>query len=278
MTPLGAAAIGVLLAGCAASPSTTPLASDAIPSTPRATGVDASPTAQDASPTARAETAADLLECDGPVSSVGGRADDFGPDTGGDTPDEAFEAFIAGDLFRTPVSGYRSLGEVAPDRSVYAFDRDGEIKIVIVVSRRFGEMVGAPYTVEEIRMCETAEFGAADFGEAHRTWVHEVTGDILTDIPGPSHCEWQSARMLHVEEDGQLVKQYLRDPQGVFDVGRLLETYAEGVDLPPDATDSGYRSTEGFELWFTASDRAAYVVTPDGVERWPRAEEPIGCA
>jgi hypothetical protein len=267
---LGAAAIGVLLAGCAASPSTTPSASDAIPSTPQATSVDASPTA-------RAETAADLLECDGPVSSVGGRADDFGPDTGGDTRDEAFEAFIAGGLFGTPVSGYRSLGEVAPDRWVYAFDRDGEIKIVIVVSGRFGEMVGAPYTVEEIRMCETAEFGAADFGEGRRTWVHEVTGNILTDIPGPSHCEWQSARMLHVE-DGQLVKQYLRDPQGVFDVGRLLETYAEGVELPPDATDSGYRSTEGFELWFTASDRAAYVVTPDGVERWPRAEEPIGCA
>jgi hypothetical protein len=68
--------------------------------------------------------------------------------------------------------------------------------------------------------------------------------------------------MLHVEKEGQLVKQYLRDPQGVFDIGRLLETYAEGVELPPDATDSAYRSPEGFELWFTASDRAAYVVTP----------------
>ena len=36
------------------------------------------------------------------------------------------------------------------------------------------------------------------------------------------------------------------------------------------------RTQDGLELWFTESD-AAYVVTPDGIERWPRAEEPIAC-
>lgn len=58
----------------------------------------------------------------------------------------------------------------------------------------------------------------------------------------------------------------------------LLETYAEGVELPEDATFSGYRTADGLEQWFTPEDRAAYVVTPDGVERWPRTGEPIGCA
>ena len=76
-----------------------------------------------------------------------------------------------------------------------------------------------------------------------------------------------------------MVRQYFRDPQGVLNdfARRNLETYADGVELPSDATDSGYRSPEGFELWFTRSDRAAYIVTPDGIERWPRADPPHGC-
>jgi hypothetical protein len=84
--------------------------------------------------------------------------------------------------------------------------------------------------------------------------------------------------MLHVEHDDAPITQYLRDPDGFFDFARLLADYAEGVELPDDASDSGYRSPEGFELWFTESDAALYVVTPQGIERWPRAVEPIGCA
>jgi hypothetical protein len=58
----------------------------------------------------------------------------------------------------------------------------------------------------------------------------------------------------------------------------LLDTYAEGVELPEDAAFSGYRTDDGLELWFTSTDTAAYIVTPDGVERWPRADPAIGCA
>ncbi len=47
----------------------------------------------------------------------------------------------------------------------------------------------------------------------------------------------------------------------------LLDTYAADVELPDDAVFSGYRTTNGLELWFTPEDRAAYVVTADGVER-----------
>ena len=86
--------------------------------------------------------------------------------------------------------------------------------------------------------------------------------------------------MLHVNNpDGTFGRQYLRDPFGVFaGIPALLESYAEGVELPADATFSGYRTADGLELWFTSEDRAAYVVTPEGVERWPRAEDLIGCA
>ncbi|MDQ2674731.1 MAG: hypothetical protein M3Y40_08735, partial [Chloroflexota bacterium] len=157
---------------------------------------------------------------------------------------------------------------------------DAGAKVVVVISPRFADQVGTAFAIEEMRTCDPSEYGAAvDLGPDRRVWAHEETGEVLTDITGPSHCGWESARMLHVlDAQGRLVAQYVRDPQGVFaDLG-LLETYAEGVELPDDATDSGYRTNDGQELWFTESDRAAYVVTAEGVERWPRAREPIGCA
>ncbi|MDQ2674642.1 MAG: hypothetical protein M3Y40_08290 [Chloroflexota bacterium] len=227
----------------------------------------------------RADEAADLLDCQGPLSDMGGFANDFGADAGGDTPDDAFAAWIAANPFPIPRSGYRALGSLG-DRWVYVYETDEGTKVVVVISPRFAGQVGTAFTVEEMRTCVPSEYGAGvDLGPDRRAWVHEETGALLTDIAGPGHCGWESARMLHVEdEQGRLVAQYVRDPQGVFaDVG-LLEAYAEGVELPEDASDSGYRTDDGQELWFTESDRAAYIVTPDGVERWPRAREPIGCA
>jgi hypothetical protein len=226
-----------------------------------------------------AVTATDLLECEGPVDGVGGAGEALALDigTGGSTPDEALAAFLAVTPFVVPLAGYEPLA-IAGDRYAYGYRADGRVKVVVVFSPRHADVLGEAYATDELRACSESEFGATvDFGAETHVWTHDETGAILTDIPGPSHCEWQSARMLHVEEDGQLVAQYLRDPEGVFDFARLLDEYAEDVELPDDASDSGYRSPEGLELWFTESDTALYVVTPDGVERWPRAAEPIGC-
>lgn len=196
---------------------------------------------------------------------------------GGSTPIETLNAFLAQSPFVVPVTGYEAIA-TSGDRYAYGHRVDGEAKVIVVVSRRFGHLVGAAYAVDELRMCDASEFGSeAVFRDGRRIWTHNETGDILTDIEGPGHCEWQSARMLHVVEDGVVAKQYLRDPEGVFDAFPLLEGYATGVALPDDASDSGYRSAAGLELWFTERDLALYVVTPQGVERWPRAEEPIGC-
>lgn len=264
--------IAVALGGCAiASAPPTPEATDA--PTPRATPRATS------SATAAPESATDLLDCDGPVSEMGGRADDFGPSGFGDTADEAFEAWRVENFFTIPRDGYELWGRVG-DRSVYTYASAGRIKVVVVISPRFNEFVGGEgFTVEELRTCDPAEYGGeVDMGEATTVWTHETTGEILTDIRGPDHCGWQTARMLHVELDGVPVRQYIRDPLGVFHDARLLDTYAEHVEMPSDAAPSGYRTADGRALWFTESDRAAYVVTPEGVERWPRAEELIGCA
>jgi hypothetical protein len=178
-----------------------------------------------------------------------------------------------------PRSGYEPIAR-AGNRQAYAFSVGGEAKVVVVVSSRFAHLIDAAFAADELRTCPSGEFGAdADFGDGRRAWSHPDTGHVIRDIAGPQHCDWQTARFMHLlHPDGSLDRQYVRDPNGVLGGWPLLDTYAEGVELPDDASDSGYRSPEWFELWFTESDTAAYVVTPDGVERWPRAREPIGCA
>lgn len=255
------AIVAFVLAGCAApTPSETPMPSD---------------------PFAGAESAADLLDCDGPMSDIGGRSDGgFGGEATGSTPHEAFRAWLTGNPFAVPKSDYRKLGS-AGDRHVYVFEANGRIKVVLVFEPTFGELRGGtPFVISELRTCAPSEWGAqVDLGDGRTIWEHDETGRILTDIVGPGHCDWQSTRILHLEhEDGTLDRQYVRDPLGVFNgVPGFLDSYAEGVELPDEATFSGFRTAKGDELWFTPDDRAAYVVTTEGVERWPRHAEGIGC-
>lgn len=252
----------IMLAGCAVpAPSTTQVPSD---------------------PFAGAESAADLLVCDGPMSDIGGRSDGgFGGDAGAATADEAFRAWLASNPFAVPKSDYRKLG-AATDRHVYVYEAAGRIKVVLVFEPNLDELRGGTrFAITELRACAPSEWGAdVELGGGRTIWTNEETGRILVDIVGPEHCGWQSARILHLEhDDGTIDRQYARDPLGVFNgVPGFLDTYAEGVDLPDDATFSGYRAANGDELWFTPDDRAAYVVTSDGVERWPRPADGIGCA
>lgn len=258
-----------------------------VPPTPSidSPAVSARPTVPSVSPTATAtaiaRSASDLLTCDGPVSESGGLASDFGPEGSGTTPEEAFESWLASTAFVVPRSGYERRGSIG-ERHVWTFDVEDRAKVVVVISPRFGPFAGdVPFTIEELRMCDVAELGpGVDLGPWYTAWSHVETGAVITDVVGPSHCGWESARLLHTTDaDGALQWQYLRDPLGVLGFANALDSYAEGVDLPPDASFSGYRSGDGRELWFTTENRAAYVVRPDSVvERWPRAAEPIGCA
>lgn len=151
-------------------------------------------------PSGEQVAAVDLLECDGPASEVGGAGEEIALQVaGGDTPQEALDAFLATSPWVIPRSGYEPIAS-AGDRHAYAFRAGGEVKAVVVVSPRFARLMGTAFAAEELRTCASA-----------------------------AHASRAS-------------------------------------------------SPEGFELWFTEADTAADVVTPGGVERWPRAFEPIGCA
>lgn len=268
-----------LLSACTA-PLPEPTTSAEGPDAPSPAVTDRMTPAPHASPSGMADAAEDFLECDGPVSDVGGSGEEVSLQVGGGaTPQEALDAFLATSPWVVPRAGYEPIA-TAGDRHAFGFRADGEIKVVVVVSPRFADRIGAAFAADELRSCPSGEFGPdAEFADGRRSWTHVDTGHVITDIAGPAHCDWQTARLLHLEHpDGSLDRQYVRDPAGVLPDGPLLETYAENVELPEDAVDSGYRSPDGFELWFTDDDTALYVVTPDGIERWPRAREPIGCA
>jgi hypothetical protein len=107
----------------------------------------------------------------------------------------------------------------------------------------------------------------------------EVGEFELTSIAGPAHCGWQSATVLFlswplgtIATSSDQSRQYIRDPQGVFQ-GSLRERLDKHATLPPDARATGYRLGQ-IELFLApdGADDAVYLVAPGGTERWPRAD------
>jgi hypothetical protein len=111
-------------------------------------------------------------------------------------------------------------------------------------------------------------------------------GTELAVTEGPDHCGWTSATFLHlgwpvgtVATDPDRVRQYVRDPQGLF-ADQLVAPFEPDAALPDDAADTGYHRGP-IELWISPSDRdeAVYVVNVDTdvVERWTRPIVAFGC-
>lgn len=264
--------IALLAAGCArlagsASPS-------GLPSSPPAATPMPTPTAT-AEPT-QPQSAIDLLECDGPMSGMGGLADDYGWMAIGNTIAATFDSFLETALFGMPRSGYTKVFE-DENKGVYTYSTEGKVKVVVVIGTRFADMAGSRYSDEELRSCDRSEYGPdVDMGEGYTVWARP-NGRILTDVVGPEHCDWQSARLLNLTDIGAVSATYIRDPGGVFSAAELLDEYAENVKVPNDASPSGYRHDDQ-ELWFSESDTALYVVNPTGrAERWPKAVRPASC-
>lgn len=104
--------------------------------------------------------------------------------------------------------------------------------------------------------------------------------DVLAERPMPEHCGWESARVLIT---GPTMGQpyaadsvhYVRDPEGVLEMPALTESLRLDATLPPTALDTGYRRG-AVELWHVADDASSvWLVSAEGVERWPAGETPI---
>jgi hypothetical protein len=113
------------------------------------------------------------------------------------------------------------------------------------------------------------------------------TGNVLNVYRGASHCQWETVTFMNIgwpvgtlsNAQGDW-RQYVRDPNGLFDDGALHVGYLSDTSLPSDAEDTGYHRGP-WHLWVspTQADDAVFVVNAEtsAVERWGRATPPILC-
>jgi immunoglobulin-like protein involved in spore germination len=115
----------------------------------------------------------------------------------------------------------------------------------------------------------------------------DAAGTVLFVFRGAEHCQWQSVTFMHIGWPVGTVsnypdqwRQYVRDPEGLFDDGALHVGYLSDTSLPSDAADTGYQRGP-WRLWVSPSqaDDAIFVVNTDtgAVERWGRSTPPILC-
>ena len=117
----------------------------------------------------------------------------------------------------------------------------------------------------------------ASCAPGERVWVDEHGNEAAVDYQGPSHCDWDSARILVVGK-GSGRREYVRDEAGVLDeAGDALAEFDDDAALPSDATPTGI-TRDDLELWMVPDDVAVYIVAPDHAERWPRFMRTAACA
>ncbi|MFE6336091.1 hypothetical protein ACFVOK_23235 [Streptomyces sp. NPDC057798] len=218
------------------------------------------------------------LECDGEIHSGGG-SDPWSEGDGGATPEEGLEVYFDIEQSDVPRTGYRE--ERREDgRVLYSLDVGGRTKVAVIVAENRKNRPG--WGPETSASCDPAElpesFTAA---QGYEIWTdrrgRRVPTTTVHSNPGPEHCDWQRAHFLSTGR-GEDARLYARDPAKVLPPGALTSRYDGDVRLPADARGTGYRY-QGRELWLTDDDpSAAYVRTPDGVERWPGVKDGFGCA
>lgn len=172
---------------------------------------------------------------------------------------------LSTDFFATCWEGHRRALHVR------ALDADGDVLDATNIEPNVATSDGPPVVPD------SAWFGPGVVSS-------EISEDVIQVLPGPEHCNWEQALMLHVgwplgsEKTGQHFRQYVRDPHGVLPTERKLVDYGADADLPDSAEYTGYH-TDGVELWIDPStaDELIYIVTADHVEQWPRTQPPLLC-
>jgi hypothetical protein len=176
-----------------------------------------------------------------------------------------------------PYGEYEEIGRADP-LVLYGYRRDD--RVVAVVSLRSETAERDQWSLSGAAGCDPSEFGP-DIGLTGRMLVWaDASGNTahtsaLVALPGPRHCQWESAIWLDVRLDGR-EGWYVRDPEGVLE-SFVDEPYLESTTMPAGATDSGFHAGE-LSLWWGPDDSAVYMVVGDSIERWPASNAPVGCA
>ena len=237
------------------------------------------PVPNDPDPLARSGAAGRKVACDGPLH-LGSWAPDFGgPSVGAEDPQGALQAFLEQGFFGLPGDGYEQVATQA-GRVLFTYTVDSHPKVAVIVAD--SAVVDEQLSVEEgwgievFATCDPAEYAPDTDGELGQTvWTdgdgNRVPTSTITSFRGPDHCGWQSVTFLHLKD-----RQYLRDPQNLL-TDETIRPYDGDVQLPADATDTGYRN-DNRELWLAPESSIAYIVTDTVVEAWPSTTRSVACA
>jgi hypothetical protein len=215
------------------------------------------------------------LECSGDPYS-GSTGDNFGVIGGHGSAVDALESFVGDEAALGPGRGYRAERE-EQGRVLFSYDVDGKTKVAIIVADERTDFMGETgWSMETFAQCDPAEFPKAVTDELGiQVWVdnkgERVPTTVLQSARGPAHCEWDSATFLTFNGDT-----YVKDPQGVLPAEWFNIAFDADTTLPHDANETGYR-LDRHELWLAPDRSAAYIVTQEGVERWPAATDFVGC-
>lgn len=267
----------VLLVSCTAETPALASVIDTVQGPVPAVDLSRAPVADDPDPSISAGAAADHLDCQYGIWQGMG-AIDFGPSASAPNPDQALELFVKEGLFILPRTGFVPTGQDT-DRRLYTHSVDGNAKVAVVVADGANAPLDADegWVVEAVASCDLAELDESiDDRLPWEIW-HDVDGNrlptsMVRTSRGAEHCDWESASFLSIEDRG-----YIADPRGVLgDIGAATE-FEEDVELPTDATDTGYQR-DSRRIWLSNDLTIAYIVDGDSVDAWPQATDAPGCA
>jgi hypothetical protein len=107
---------------------------------------------------------------------------------------------------------------------------------------------------------------------------------------GDKHCDWDSVTFLEIawplgtvvhsgEGVRQRARQYVRGPSSTLRDLSLRSSFDPNASLPENASDTGYQSSDDWQLWISPDDvdRHVYLLNGSRVERWPRTVDFLVC-
>jgi hypothetical protein len=232
-----------------------------------------------------ADAAVAALECDGAKPFFRTTGDyDIGLEEVKSSPEDAFDNYLeeeADGWYHVPHEGYR-VERRDEDRALLSYDVGDRTKIAVVLKdgiRDYRDEVG--WGVVAWADCDPAEL-PAEVTDAVNVGIWEdasgqrVSVKRIHSFQGAEHCDWTGITFLLIGPDERTADWYVRDTSGEL-ADFLHGEFGDDATLPSDATATGWRR-DGRELWLAHDKRAAYLVGPEGTERWPAAKEPIMCA
>ena len=162
-----------------------------------------------------------------------------------------------------PNAGWEDIGRVESTRAFGYFSR-GTYRAVVILAVDDADQL-ARWWVDDVAVCQAAELGPdAETGVRTERWTDAAGSPVDAAVVETPDCYFGTK----LQVDGRLFVWMPGEDAGLSYGTGLLEAPIGVIEaVPDDALDSGYRST-GRTLLLAADGTAAFVILPDGVQRW----------